>query len=80
MAKLVRLHHDSLQDEDIDTTINPDEFSDKMNNILDKIPEDQHLPEPERTSLNWKRTEEQINQAIHLAKDGTATTTNNAGR
>ena len=73
MAELARLHHDTLQNEDIDLEINPEEFTEKLNDLLNDIPDNQRLQDLERTTLNCKATEDQVRQGLKLTKDGTAT-------
>ena len=73
MADLARGHHDTLQDEDMLPNIDNDELTARMNNVLTAIPENQRLPAQHETALNSKVTEEQVNKALSLAKDGTAT-------
>ena len=41
MAEIARNHHKSLQEEDIDPDINPEEYNTRLNEILDKIPKNQ---------------------------------------
>jgi len=41
MAEITRNHHKSLQNEDIDPDISPEEYNTRLNEILDKIPENQ---------------------------------------
>jgi len=73
MAGIARDHHESLQNEDIDPDVNLEEYNTKLNEILNEIPEDQRLEEPDRTNMCWKVTEEQVSQALRRTKDGTAT-------
>jgi hypothetical protein len=73
MAELTCNHHESLQDKDIDPNMSHEEYDRMLDDILDIIPESQHLEEPERTSMSWKITEEQVSKALHRTKDGTAT-------
>jgi len=73
MAELARNHHDTLQDEDIDPDMSPEEYDRMLDEILREIPERQRLEEPERTRMSWKVTENQVSKALHRTKDGTAT-------
>ena len=73
MAEIACNHHESLQEEDIDPDINPEEYNTRLNEILDKIPENQRLVEPDQTNMCWKVTEDQVSQALSRTKDGTAT-------
>ena len=73
MAELARNHHDTLQNEDVTPGIDPNVFEEKLNDLLQHIPANQRLEEPERTKMNWKVTEDQVRKALHLSKDGSAT-------
>ena len=73
MAELAQNHHNTLQDEDIIPGIDPNEFKEKMNDLLRNIPVNQCLEELERTKMNWKIMEDQVRKALHLSKDGSAT-------
>ena len=73
MAEIARNHHKSLQEEDIDPDINPEEYNTRLNEILDKIPENQRLAELDRMNMCWKVTEDQVSQALSCTKDRTAT-------
>ena len=73
MAELARNHHDTMQEEDIDHDMNPEEYNARLADILNDIPESQRLEEPERTAMSWKVTEDQVRRALQRTKDGTAT-------
>jgi len=73
MAELACKHHDTLQNEDIDPNISPNEYARKLDDILKEIPDNQCLQEPDRSQLNWKITEDQVSRALHLTRDGSAT-------
>ena len=73
MAELARNHHDTLQNEGIDPDMSNEEFTEKLNDILRHIPENQRLPDPERTTPNWNVTEDQVHKALQIAKNGSAT-------
>jgi len=73
MAELARDHHDTLQDEDINQHMTLEEYDARLKSILDKIPENQRLEEPERSTMSWKVNEEQVSKALQRTKDGTAT-------
>ena len=73
MAELARNHHENLQNEDINPNENQDEYNRKLNNLLERIPEEQRLREPERTRMNERITEEQVSKALRAAKDGSTT-------
>jgi len=70
MAKLARNHHESIQNDDNNQC--PEERMRAVDDALRAIPESQHLPEPEHSSLNWTAKEDHIRQALDLSKDGTA--------
>ena len=76
MAELAHNHHDTLQNEDTTPEMDPNEFKERMNNLLRDIPATQCLEEPERTNMSWKITEDQVRKALHLSKDGSATSLN----
>ena len=73
MANLAHNHHDNLQNEDIDPNVSPEEYDRLLEEILNKIPENQQPEEPDRTRMSWKVTEGQVSEALHCTKDGTAT-------
>jgi len=73
MAEIARNHHESLQDEDLDPDMNIEEYNTELNKFLNEIPKNQCLEEPERTTMCWKVTEEQVSQVLQHTKDGTAT-------
>jgi len=73
MTKLARDHHKRLQEEDINTNISQDEYTTNLEDLLRNIPESQCIPEPERSPMNWKITKAQVQKALELAKDRSAT-------
>ena len=73
MAELARDHHDALQSEDIDPNMSHEEYDRLLDDVLNEIPENQRLEEPDRTNMSWKSSEEQVSRALHRTKDGTAT-------
>ena len=73
MAELACDHHKALQNKDIDPNMNIEEYNMMINDILNKIPANQHLEDPERTTINWKITEEQVSKALQYMKDNMAT-------
>jgi len=73
MAEIARNHHESLQDEDLDPDTNTEEYNAELHKFLNEIPENQCLEEPERTTMCWKVTEEQVSQVLQRTKDSTAT-------
>jgi len=60
ITKLARDHHERLQEEDIDTNISQDEYTTNLEDLLRNIPESQHVPELERSPMNWKITKAQV--------------------
>jgi len=50
-----------------------EDYDTALNDILNNIPKNQCLEEPERTTMSWKTTEDQVCRALHRMKDGTAT-------
>jgi hypothetical protein len=73
MAELARRYHETLQIDERDQRINDEERDRTLSDILGEIPNEQKIPDPERTTLNWKVTEEQITEALKRTKDGSAT-------
>jgi len=73
MAELARNHYDTMQDEDIDQNMSLEDYDTTLNDILNDIPKNQCLEEPERTTMSWKTTEDQVRRALHRTKDGTTT-------
>ena len=52
--------------------MNLEEYNARLVDILNDIPESQHLEEPERTAMSWKLTEDQVRRALQRTKDSTA--------
>ena len=73
MAEIAWNHHDSIQNEDINPDENPKDYESLVNEVLNEIPMDQRLKEPDNTMMSWKVTEDQVSKALHRTKDGTAT-------
>lgn len=73
MAQLAQDHHETIQDKDIDTSISPEQYDQKLEALLRNIPEMQCIQEPENSPMSWKVTEDQVRKAISSAKDGSAT-------
>ena len=70
MANLAKEYHDSLQRIELNRL---DDYEERINLILDEIPRNQKLPEPERSNLNRPITELQTEQALRGTKNRTAT-------
>jgi len=64
MAKLACDHHDTLQSKDIDPNMSIEEYNMLINDFLNEIPESQCLEDPDRTTMSWKITEEQVSKAL----------------
>ena len=73
MAEIAHNYHESLQNEDINPDISPEEYNTRLNEILDKIPENQQLADPDQMAMCWKVTEDQVSQALSCTKDRTVT-------
>jgi ribonuclease HI/exonuclease III len=71
MADLAMTYHDNLQRMDLPPTQNVQE--DNFPHILDKIPREQILADPNGSALNQTLTEGQTEKALHLSKSGSAT-------
>ena len=65
MANLAHDHHNNLQNEDIDPDVSPEEYNRLLEEILNKIPENQRLEEPDWTRMSWKVIEGQVSEALH---------------
>jgi hypothetical protein len=52
MVELAHTHHDTMQDEDIDQDMSPEEYNTKLDDILSDIPKNQCLEELERTTMS----------------------------
>jgi hypothetical protein len=74
MAELARRYHDELQDAD-PGTLDPDELHMATEVVLEVIPDDQKLAEPDCSTLNWNLREDQVKSALHLSKNNSATGT-----
>ena len=72
MAELARNYHDELQQKDLEDH-SLIEFKARITPVLNRIHENQILKEPEGTKMNEQITESQINDTLHLSKNGSAT-------
>ena len=72
MAELARNYHDELQQKDLEDH-SLTEFKARITPVLNRIHENQILKEPEGTKMNEQITESQINDTLHLSKNGSAT-------
>ena len=73
MAILAKNYHLKLQSDGIHDNENHDEYTHALNEILNIIPETQHLEDPLFTPLNWEATQEQTEEALRISKNGSAT-------
>ena len=73
MAKLARDYHDTLQYQDIIIPDDSPEWIPKTAAILGEIPGNQHLSDYDLDKAEWILTYEQVEKALHLTKNGTAT-------
>ena len=72
MAELAKTYHSTLQDIGIDQDTDL-ETETRIDEILEEIPEHQKFRDPEDSDLNGGVTEEYVEQALKLAKNGLAT-------
>ena len=72
MVKLARDFHENLQKEDSPQPLSTEEQETMLEEVLQTIPDLQHLPDPERSPLNWEASEDHIQRALKLSKDNTA--------
>ena len=72
MAKLVHDFHENLQNVNTPLPLNEEERENALEEVLQAIPEAQRLPESDHPPHNWNVTEEHIQRALELSKDGTA--------
>ena len=73
MAQLARDYHDNLQQDGLTTPVNDEAHEQALNEVLNTIPGDQLLQEPTYTPLNWCATHAQVEEALKLSKNGSAT-------
>jgi hypothetical protein len=73
MAQLAHDYHNNIQNEGLQTPDHHPEYEPKVRSILNEIPPDQCLTEEERVAFEWQATSEQVEKALKLAKNGTAT-------
>ena len=72
MAELARCYHDTLQNDRLGE-LTDDSLEQKINEVLEKIPDDQKFPGPETSDLNKGITKEVVEEALRVAKHGSAT-------
>ncbi|KAH9005679.1 Endonuclease/exonuclease/phosphatase, partial [Lactarius deliciosus] len=73
MAQMAKTYHQEMQSKDRGVNENAPEYRHKLNSTLSEIPEHQKLSEQGKESTEWDLSEEQVNRALSLAKNGTAT-------
>ena len=72
MADLAKCYHDTLQNKGLNE-INNDDLEQKLEETLRIIPEEQKFKSPRTSKLNKGITKEDIEEALKLAKNGSAT-------
>jgi hypothetical protein len=72
MAELARDFFDDLQREDFTSPEDHPLYEQLLAEILDEIPEQQRLREPNLTPMNWTVTRAQVEQALTLSKNQSA--------
>ena len=72
MAEMARKHHDSLQEEDLNS-LEHEMWEMSTELILDGIPNGQTLQDPMASPLNWIATEAHTEKALKKTKKGSAT-------
>ena len=72
MAELVKKHHETLQEDGIGRSMSI-ELDARIEEISKNIPDSQKLPNPENSDLNKMIAESNIDDAIDLVKNGSAT-------
>lgn len=73
MANLARKFYVNLQEEDTHLDPNMGEREKTIEEVINAIPLNQKLPEPERSPMNWVVSEDHVKCALKLSKDGSAT-------
>lgn len=72
MAELTRNYHKSLQEDDL-RDADLDNFELGMTTLLERIPEEQILQEPELSLLNWPLNRSHMEKALHHTKNRSVT-------
>src|SRR5713226_1062536 len=73
MAQLACNYHEQLQQSPPDDLLNQEDYVTQIKDILNAIPADQKLDDPHQTMMNWHITQDQVEKALHLTKNGSAT-------
>jgi ribonuclease HI/exonuclease III len=73
MARLAQEYHNNLQRDGLTDQGDQEEHERSLNEILSTIPENQQMQEPMHTTMNQNATEAQVEEALRLSKNGSAT-------
>ena len=73
MSRLALEYHRNLQQDGLTDLENNEEHEHLLNEILNTIPENQCTRDPLTSTLNKNVTEAQVEEALHLSKNGSAT-------
>ena len=72
MAQLARNYHEALQQSE-QPYEDPIAHNTHLENILNEITDEQKLENPTQSSMNWEITQDQVQRALSLTKNNTAT-------
>lgn len=73
MSHLALEYHRNLQQDGLTNQENNEEYEHLLEAVLNTIPENQRMREPLHTPLNRNATEAQVEEALRLSKNGSAT-------
>jgi hypothetical protein len=73
MAELARSYHDNLQSEGLSHPGESPEYTRPLHLALKEIPASQKLQDPGNDATDWEISPEQVKEAVHIAKKGSAT-------
>ena len=73
MAKMARDYHEALQKQDITVEDDSPAWTEKTNSVLDEVPGNQRLSAQDIEKTDWLINYPQVEIALRLAKNGTAT-------
>jgi hypothetical protein len=73
MAQPARDYHNNLQMDGLSLPADSPEYTQKTWKTLNEIPVDQQLPPTMEENDDWVTMREQVENALHLAKNGSAT-------
>ena len=71
MADLAKAYHDKLQQDGLPQEL--EDHEERINLILNEIPREQTLNQTDSLTMNQRVTEAQMEEALHLSKNGSAT-------